>query len=171
MMIDKKKLENADYFNYMGNTLTRNEKSTNKIKSRTAVAIATFNKKKNFHRKIVLKCKEGIIKVLHLGRSFVWCCNLDASEISSEITWMFVMWYWRWMEVRWNERDINEGVWGRVKEERTILHTIKWRADWTGGVLSRNCLLRHVTDRKIRVLEWRERKRKQLLDDLKATKR
>ena len=37
--------------------------------------------------------------------------------------------------------------------------------------MRRNCLLRHVIDRKIRRSGRRERKPKQLLDNLKATKR
>jgi hypothetical protein len=40
---------------------------------------------------------------------------------------MFEMWRWRWMEIRWNNRDKNEGVRRRVKEDRTILLTIKRR--------------------------------------------
>jgi hypothetical protein len=38
----------------------------------------------------------------------------------------------------------------RVKEERNITHTIKRRkANCIGHILGRNCLLKHVTDRKI----------------------
>jgi hypothetical protein len=43
-----------------------------------------------------------------------------------------------------------------------------------GHILLRNCLLKHVTDRKvegrIEVTERRGRRRKQLLDDLKETR-
>jgi hypothetical protein len=38
----------------------------------------------------------------------------------------------------------------RVKEEKNILHTIKrWKANWIGHILRRNCLLKHVTEGKI----------------------
>jgi hypothetical protein len=45
---------------------------------------------------------------------------------------------------------INEEVLHRVKEERNILHTIKRRkANWIGHILLRNCLLKHVIERKL----------------------
>jgi hypothetical protein len=46
-------------------------------------------------------------------------------------------------------------------------------ANWIGYIWRRNCLLKHVVDGKIResvkVLKRRERRRKQLFDDLKET--
>jgi len=123
-----------------------------------------------FVSKLNLNLRKELVKCYNWD-SFVRCCYLDTSESSSEITWMFEMWSWRWMEIWWKERNKNEGVWQRVREETTILHRIKRRrADWTSGILRRNCLLRHVLYRKIRGLGWWGRKPKQLLDDLKATK-
>jgi hypothetical protein len=66
----------------------------------------------------------------------------------------------------------NEEVLDRVKEERNIVHTIKRRkANWNGHILRRNCLLKHVIEGKlegsIEMTGRRERRRKQLLDDLK----
>ena len=59
--------------------------------------------------------------------------------------------------------------------ERNILHTIKRKkANWIGHILRRNCLLKHVIGGKIEVnivMGGRERRRKQLLDELKETKR
>jgi hypothetical protein len=68
----------------------------------------------------------------------------------------------------------NEEVLHRVKE-RNILQTIKRRkANWTGHVLRRNCLLKHVIEGKlegrIEMTERRGRKLQQLLDDLKKRK-
>ena len=59
----------------------------------------------------------------------------------------------------------------RVKEERNILHTIKRRkANWIGQFLPRNCLVQHVLGGKkegmVGLMERREGRRKQLLDDL-----
>jgi hypothetical protein len=70
----------------------------------------------------------------------------------------------------------NEEVLHRVKEERNILHTIKRRkANWTGHILRRNCLLKHVIEGKlegmIEMTARRGRRCKQLLDDLKEKKR
>jgi hypothetical protein len=64
----------------------------------------------------------------------------------------------------------------RVKEERNIVHTIKRRqANWSGHILRRNCLLKHVIEGKlegrIEMTGRRGRRRKQLLDDLKEKKR
>jgi hypothetical protein len=65
----------------------------------------------------------------------------------------------------------NEEVLHRVKEERNSLQTIKRRkANWIGHVLRRNCLLKHVIERKregrIEPTGRRGRRCKQLLDDL-----
>jgi hypothetical protein len=66
----------------------------------------------------------------------------------------------------------NEGVLLRVKEQRNILHEIRKRkANWTGHILRRNCLLQRVTEGKIQggieVTGRQGRRRRKLLDDLK----
>jgi len=39
----------------------------------------------------------------------------------------------------------------RVNEQRNILHEIiKWKANWIGHILYRNCLLQHVIEGKIK---------------------
>jgi hypothetical protein len=49
------------------------------------------------------------------------------------------------------DRVRNEEILHRVKEERNIVHTIKRRkANWIGHILRRNCLLKHVIERKIK---------------------
>jgi hypothetical protein len=59
-----------------------------------------------------------------------------------------------------------------VKEERHFLRTIKRRkADWIGHRLRRNCLLKHVIEGKTEGIRRRGRRRRQLLDDLKETRR
>ena len=69
---------------------------------------------------------------------------------------------------RWRNKVLQ-----RVKEERNILVTIKRRKDnWIGNILRRNCLLYSVIAGKMhtgkkRSDEKTERRRKQLLDDLK----
>jgi hypothetical protein len=66
----------------------------------------------------------------------------------------------------------NEEVLLRVKEQRNILREIrKWKANWIGHVLRRNCLLQRVIEGKIQggieVTGRRGRRRTKLLDDLK----
>jgi hypothetical protein len=54
------------------------------------------------------------------------------------------------MEVSWTNGVRNEEVLHRVKEERNILRTIKRRkANLTRHILRRNCLLKHVIERKL----------------------
>jgi hypothetical protein len=70
---------------------------------------------------------------------------------------------------------INEEVLRRVKE-RNILHIVIGRkTNWTGHILRRNCLLKHVIEGKlegrIEMTGRRGRRRKQLLDDLKEKSR
>jgi len=65
-----------------------------------------------------------------------------------------------------------EDVLLRVKEQRNILHEIRKRkANWTGHILRRNCLLQEVTEGKIKggieVTGRQGRRRRKLLDDLK----
>ena len=54
--------------------------------------------------------------------------------------------------------------------KRNILHEIrKWKANWIGHILRRNCLLKQVISgkREMEVTRRRGRRRKKLLDDLK----
>ena len=45
----------------------------------------------------------------------------------------------------------NEEVLFRVMEQRNILHEIsKWKADWIGHILHRNCLLQQVIEGMIK---------------------
>jgi len=69
----------------------------------------------------------------------------------------------------------NEEVLRRVNEDRNILHTIKIRkANRISQILHRNCLLKHVIEGKkeerIEVTGRRERRCKQLLNDLKENR-
>jgi hypothetical protein len=59
----------------------------------------------------------------------------------------------------------------RVSEQRNILHEIRKRkSNWIGHILRRNCILKEVTEGKIKgqkeVTRRRGRRRKKLLDDL-----
>ena len=95
-----------------------------------------------------------------------WCS--DQKYLGNSEMW------WRKMEKNgWTDHYWNEEVLHRVKEESNILHTIKRRkTDWIGHILCRNYLLKHVIggniERKIEVTGRREKRCKQLLDDLKG---
>ena len=69
-------------------------------------------------------------------------------------------------KISWTDHVRNEEVLLQVNEQRNILHAIKGRkADWTGHILRRNCLLKQVIEGKIG--GRRGIRRKQLLDDIK----
>jgi len=60
----------------------------------------------------------------------------------------FEVWCWRRMEkISWTDHVRNEEVLLRVKEQRNILREIrKWKANWIGHILRRNCLLQRVIE-------------------------
>ena len=75
-------------------------------------------------------------------------------------------------KISWTDHVRNEEVLLRVKEQRNILHEIrKWKANWIGHILRKNCLLQRVTEGKIQrgieVTGRQGRRRMTLLDDLK----
>jgi hypothetical protein len=75
-------------------------------------------------------------------------------------------------KISWPDHVRNEEVLLRVKEQRNILHDIsKRKANWSGHILRRNCLLQRVIEGKIKgeieVTGRRGRRRSKLLDDLK----
>jgi hypothetical protein len=69
---------------------------------------------------------------------------------------------------------VRKEVLHRAKEERNIQKTIKRGNDkWSGHILRRNCILKHVIEGnmgdRIEVKGRRGRKRKELVDDCKET--
>jgi len=58
------------------------------------------------------------------------------------------MWWWRRMEkISSTDHVRNEDVLLRVNDQRNILHEItKWKANWIGHILRRNCLLKQVIE-------------------------
>jgi hypothetical protein len=74
--------------------------------------------------------------------------------------------------ISWSDHVRNEDVLLRVKKQRNILHKIrKWKANWIGHIMRRNCLLQRVIEGKIQggieVTGRQGRRRRKLLDDLK----
>jgi len=74
-------------------------------------------------------------------------------------------------KISWTDHVRKEEVLLRVNEQRNIQHEIrKWKANWIGHILRRNCLLQQVIEGKIKgqiEVTRRRRRRKKLLDDLK----
>jgi hypothetical protein len=79
-------------------------------------------------------------------------------------------------KINWTNFVKNDDVLHTVKEENSILHTIKRRkANWIAYILHGNCLLKHIIEGKIEgrieMSERRGRRRTQLLVDLKERRR
>jgi len=117
------------------------------------MAKAAVNKKRAlFTSAVDLKLRKKLVKC------YMWNIALYGDEtwtlgaIDQKHLESFEMWCWRRMEkISWVEHVRNEGVLFRVKEQRNILHEIsKRKANWIGHILSRNCLLQQVIERKIR---------------------
>jgi hypothetical protein len=74
-MIDQKQLENVEYFSYLGSMITNDARCTREIKSRIAMAKATFNKKKNlFTSKLDLNLRKKLVKC------YIWSIALYGAE-------------------------------------------------------------------------------------------
>jgi hypothetical protein len=177
LMIDQKQLENVEYFKYLDTMLTNDTRCTCEIKSRISMPKSAFNKKRAFFTgKMDLELRKKLVK------HYIWSITLYGAEIGT--VWgvnqkeldRFEMWCWRRMEkISWTDHVRNEEQLFRVKEQRNILHEISNRkANWIGHIFRRNCLLRQVTEGKIKgwieVIGRRGRRRRKLLDDLKERK-
>jgi hypothetical protein len=114
---------------------------------------------------------------------YIWSIALCGAEtwtlrtVDQKYLESFEMWFWRRMEkISWTEHVRNEEALLRVKEQRDIPHEIRKRkANWIGHILRINCLLRQVTEGKIKggieVTGRRGRRRRKLLDDLKERRK
>ena len=77
--------------------------------------------------------------------------------------------------ISWTDSVRNEEVLHTVKKERNILHRVnRKKANWIGHILHRNCvlntLLKGKVEGRIKMRGRRERRHKQLLDDLKESR-
>jgi precorrin-4 methylase len=117
-MIDQKRLENVEYFNYSGSIITKDARRTCETESRIAMAKAALNKKKAFStskldfnlRKQLVNCQIGNIALYGAG---TWALRqVDQKHLES-----FEMWSWTMMErIIWADR---------VKKKIKILHTVR----------------------------------------------
>jgi len=115
------------------------------------------------HKRTGLKGVLKFTSTLDLGlrkklvKCYIWSIALYGAEtwtlqaVDQKHLESFEMWCWRRMEkISWTDHVRNEEVLLRVKEKRNILHEIrKWKANWIGHILRRNCLLQWVIEGKI----------------------
>jgi len=124
--------------------LTNDGRCTCEIKSRISMAKAAFNKKGAlFTGKMDWEFGKKLVKC------YIWSVALYGAEtgtvgaVDQKQLESFEMWCWRRMEkISWTDRVRNGEVLLRVKEQRDIIHGIsKWKGNWIGHILCRNCLL------------------------------
>jgi len=165
----------VEFLKYLGSILTNDGRRTCEIKCRIAMAKAAFNKTRTlFTSTLDLELRKKLVK------GYVWSIALYGAEtltlraMDQKHLESFEMWCWRRMEkISWTDHVRNEDVLLTVKEQRNILHEIRKRkANWTGHIVRRNCLLQRVIEGKIQggieVTGRQGRRRRKLLDDLKV---
>ena len=75
VMIHQKQLQNVEHLNYLGSIITNYSKCTHTLKSRTAMANAAFNWKKNvFTSKLYLNMRKKVVKC------YIWIVALYGAE-------------------------------------------------------------------------------------------
>jgi hypothetical protein len=87
-----------------------------------------------------------------LVKYYIWSIALYGAEtgtlraVDQKHLESFEIWCWRRMEkISWTDHVRNEEALRRVKEQRNILNEIsKWKANFIGHILRRNCLLQQV---------------------------
>jgi hypothetical protein len=68
--INRKQLENGEYFSCFGSMITNDARCKHKIKYRTSMAKTTFKMKQiHFYKQVSLKFKDESSKLLHLEHS------------------------------------------------------------------------------------------------------
>jgi hypothetical protein len=93
-----------------------------------------------------------------LVKCYIWSIAVYGAEtwtlrvVDQKHMESFEMWFWRRMEkIRWTDQVRNKEVLLRGKEQRNIVHEIrKWKANWFGHILRRNCLLQKIIEGKIK---------------------
>jgi hypothetical protein len=157
----------------LGSMITNDARCTREIKVRIAMAKAAFNKKTIFTSKLDLELRKKLVKCYIWSIALCDAETLTLRKLDQKYLESFEMWCWRRMKkISWTDRVNNESVLRRVKDERHILHTIRRRkANWIGHILRRNCLINHIIKGKIRKAKRGGRRRKQLLEKLKKTRR
>src|ERR1700733_12628244 len=130
---------------------------------RIAMGKEAFTKRKEL-------LKEGLNRYLkkRMVKALIWSVTLYGAE-----TWTmrgedvkrikaFEMWIWKRMErISWVEHKSNGEVLKQLKEERSLMNTIRTRQkNWIGHVLRSNSLQRDIMEGKMEGRKGRGRPRK-----------
>jgi hypothetical protein len=126
--IDQKQLENVEYFNYLGSLITNDAKRAHKMKTRTAMAKAAFNKETLFTSKLDINLRKTLVQCYILNTALHGAETWTFQKVDQKYLKSFEMWCWRRMEkISLTDHVRYEEVLQRVWEERNILRTIKKR--------------------------------------------
>ena len=143
------KIEQVKQFCYLGSLITEDARCQSEIRRRIAMGKEAFYQRRELMRSSLNKeLKKRMIKTL------IWSVVLYGSE-----TWTmrkddirrleaFEMWIWRRMErISWTQHMSNKEVLNIVKEEKTIIQTIKQRQkNWIGHILRGDSLFRTILE-------------------------
>jgi hypothetical protein len=148
ILIDQKS-ENVEYFNDLGTMITNYARCTHEVKSRTAMAKAAINKKRAlFTSKLDLNLWKKLVKC------YIWSIHLCGPEtwtlwkVEQKYMESFGMWCLKRVSKISSTDHVRNKVLCRVKE-RNILQTMRrTKANWIYHRSCRNCLPKHVTERK-----------------------
>jgi hypothetical protein len=94
-MINQKKSENVEYFNYLGSMITSDARCTRENKSRIAIVKAAFNKKKT-----LFASKLDLNLMMKLVKCYIWSVALYGAEtwtlrkVDQKYLESFEMWCW-----------------------------------------------------------------------------
>jgi hypothetical protein len=117
------------------------------------MAKAAFHKNRAlFTSTLDLELKKKLVKCYSWNIASYGAENWTLRAVNQKQLESFEMWCWRGMEnISWTDHVRNEGVLLRAKEQKNILHEIsKWKANWIGHILRRNCLLQRVIEGNIK---------------------
>jgi len=175
-MMDQKQVENVDYFNYWG-SMTSDRGGTREIKSRIARGKVACNKNSIFFTcQLDVNLRKKLVKCYIRNIALYGAETRTLQKICRKNLGSFEMCWRRTEKISWTNRVRNEEVLHMVNDERHVLHTIKKRnGNSFGHILCKNCLLKHIVEGKreerIEVQGRRGGRNKQVLDELKETRR
>ncbi len=161
-------VEQVHSFKYLGSTITDDGRCEQEIKIRIAMGKEAFNARKRlFTARMNLDLKKRMLKNL------VWSVVLYAAETwtlkQAEINKLeaFEMWLWRrLMKISWTEKKSNAEVLQLVREERSLVKTIRDRKkQWIGHIMRHDNLYRDVLEGRMEGKPRKGRRRTRYIDD------
>jgi len=166
------KPENVEHFNYIGSVVITGARYTHEIKSRIAVVKTTFNKKAHLASELDLNLRNNLVDC------YMWSITLyGAGTWTHQKVDQKYPKFWNVVLEKDGENQLDPSCEelkriALIQEQWNVLLKIKGRkANRIGHIFCRSCRLKHVIEGKvegsIQVRGRRERRRKQILDDLK----